>query len=381
VIGLKVVATITPDRFWLNSQVLRLTDDEYEGVLRVVREVSLTTNRDDFGRTALREIGSLVNSDVSALNEVDPAADRLVYVSDPEDYAIAPDAPMVFARLAPSHPLIRHYTDTGDGSAIKISDFWSVDTWHDSALYREFYRPLGVEHQMSIALPAPRPIIVAIVVNRVDLEADFNERERTILNTVRPHLAQAWRRARDYERLLSLVTTAGSALTSSGNGVVVLEDQPYDLTAGALASLGRFFGRPGPRDALPAAVRDWLDEQRAAAPISLARPLRRIVDGRQLIVRYLPANAGSSAALLLDEAPVRPTADGLRSLGLTEREAEVLSLLSLGAANAEIATRLSVSLWTVKRHLANIYAKLGVSSRIAAAALVLEITGHHGHLE
>jgi DNA-binding CsgD family transcriptional regulator len=59
----------------------------------------------------------------------------------------------------------------------------------------------------------------------------------------------------------------------------------------------------------------------------------------------------------------------------------VLSLLSLGAANAEIAARLSLSRWTVKRHLANIYAKLGVNSRIAAAALVLEITGHHGGLE
>lgn len=361
--------------------MLRLSDDDYQGVLRAVHEVSHTTNRDDFGRVALRAVGELVDSDVSALNEVDPAADRLVYVSDPEDYAIAPDAPMVFARLAPSHPLVRHYTDTGDGSAIKISDFWSVDVWHDSAIYREFYHPLGVEHQMSIALPAPKPIIVAIVVNRVDVDADFDERERTMLNTVRPHLAQAWRRARDYERLLSLVTTAGSVLTSNGNGVVVLEDQPYDLTPDALAALGRFFGRPGPREVLPDPVRDWLDEQRAAEPISLARPLRRIVDGRQLIVRYLPASAGSSAALLLDEAPVRAGTDGLRRLGLTDREAEVLSLLSLGVANAEIASRLSLSPWTVKRHLANIYAKLGVSSRIAAAAVVLEITAHHSGLE
>jgi DNA-binding NarL/FixJ family response regulator len=365
----------------LNSQVPRLSDDDYQGVLRVVREVSLTTNRDEFGRTALREVGGLVDSDVSSLNEVDPAADRLVYVADPEDYSIGTDAPEVFARLAPTHPLIRHYTDTGYGGAIKISDFWSVETWHDSALYREFYHPLAVEHQMSIALPAPRPIIVAIVVNRIDIDHDFDERERTMLNTVRPHLAQAWRRARDYERLLSLVTTAGSALMSNGNGVVVLDDQPYDLTPGALAALSRFFGQPGARDVLPDPVRAWLDEQRRAESIALARPLRRIVDGRQLIVRYLPPTAGSSAALLLDEAPVKGGKHGLRSLGLTEREAEVLSLLSLGVANAEIATRLSLSLWTVKRHLANIYAKLGVSSRIAAAALVLEITGHHSGLD
>lgn len=361
--------------------MLRLSDDDYRDVLRVVREVSLTTNRDEFGRIALRELGELVHSDVTALNEVDPAADRLVYVADPADYEIGPDAPEVFARLAPTHPLIRHYLDTGDGSAVKISDFWSVDTWHDSALYREFYRPLSVEHQMSIALPAPRPIIVAIVVNRADLDDDFDERERTMLNTVRPHLAQAWRRARDYERLQSMVATAGSVLTSNGNGVVVLEDQPYDLTPGALAALGRFFGPPRSRAALPELVQDWLDAQQAAPPINLTNPLRQVADGRQLIVRYLPASPGSSAALLLDESPARANADGLRNLGLTEREAEVLALLSQGVSNGEIASRLSLSPWTVKRHLANIYAKLGVGSRLAAAAVVLEITGHHSGLD
>lgn len=53
---------------------------------------------------------------------------------------------------------------------------------------------------------------------------------------------------------------------------------------------------------------------------------------------------------------------------LTSREREVLDLVASGATNAAVAEALVVSPGTVKKHLDNIYAKLGVSSRTAAAA-------------
>jgi len=52
---------------------------------------------------------------------------------------------------------------------------------------------------------------------------------------------------------------------------------------------------------------------------------------------------------------------------LTPREREVLDLVAAGAANAEVAEAMFLSPGTVKKHLDNIYAKLGVSSRVAAA--------------
>ena len=51
---------------------------------------------------------------------------------------------------------------------------------------------------------------------------------------------------------------------------------------------------------------------------------------------------------------------------LTEREAEVLEHLVTGATNNEISTALCVTTATVARHVANIYAKLGVRNRVAA---------------
>jgi DNA-binding NarL/FixJ family response regulator len=54
--------------------------------------------------------------------------------------------------------------------------------------------------------------------------------------------------------------------------------------------------------------------------------------------------------------------------GLTERQLEVLRLLTAGLTNSEIATQLVLSVRTVDRHVAEILAKLGVTSRRAAAA-------------
>jgi DNA-binding NarL/FixJ family response regulator len=72
--------------------------------------------------------------------------------------------------------------------------------------------------------------------------------------------------------------------------------------------------------------------------------------------------APQAAARLMREvrAPESPEA-------LTERETAVLRLLAVGKANKEIARELSVGEQTVKSHVSNILAKLGVQSRTQAA--------------
>jgi DNA-binding CsgD family transcriptional regulator len=58
--------------------------------------------------------------------------------------------------------------------------------------------------------------------------------------------------------------------------------------------------------------------------------------------------------------------------GLTERELEVLRHVAAGKSNREIAGTLVISEHTVARHLQNVFAKLGVSSRTAASAFAYE---------
>ncbi len=72
------------------------------------------------------------------------------------------------------------------------------------------------------------------------------------------------------------------------------------------------------------------------------------------------------ASRLLDQArqPVKET--------VSQRELEVLQLVSAGATNREVAERLFISEATVKTHLLHIYAKLGVNDRAAAVGAAFE---------
>lgn len=68
--------------------------------------------------------------------------------------------------------------------------------------------------------------------------------------------------------------------------------------------------------------------------------------------------------------------DAGAALGLSAREAEVLSLIAGGRTNGQIASYLFLAEKTVKNHVNRIYGKLGVDSRPAAIALWLSSTGH-----
>jgi predicted ATPase/DNA-binding CsgD family transcriptional regulator len=102
----------------------------------------------------------------------------------------------------------------------------------------------------------------------------------------------------------------------------------------------------GPR--LPAVQRLWLQGQALtpadAMRLALADPALDMGDPRRA-------------------APGRPTASAL-----TSREREVVALLTAGRSNREIAAELVISQATVARHVANILAKLGFSSRVQVAA-------------
>jgi len=74
-------------------------------------------------------------------------------------------------------------------------------------------------------------------------------------------------------------------------------------------------------------------------------------------------------------AKPEPQPEMLQSLGLTPREAEVLFWVCQGKSNPEICSILEMKLFTVKKHLENVYVKLGVENRTAASAIALEKLG------
>src|SRR5262249_51968674 len=111
---------------------------------------------------------------------------------------------------------------------------------------------------------------------------------------------------------------------------------------------------------------------------------RQVVDRLLAPARRALGEAGAAAAweagaaLSLREAVPRardpPTSSppsAANVAGLSAREVEVLRLVAAGKSDPEIARELMLSEHTVARHLANIFNKLGLSSRTAATAYAL----------
>lgn len=81
---------------------------------------------------------------------------------------------------------------TGDvRSVTKPLDFYSVRQWHSTAMYCEFFRPFGVEHDIMLCLPAGQMRTIRLLLCRGP-GPDFSERDRGLLMLLRPHLQQAY---------------------------------------------------------------------------------------------------------------------------------------------------------------------------------------------
>lgn len=153
------------------------------------------------------------------------------------------------------------------------------------------------------------------------------------------------------------------------------------IAAAGAASAQLALARGDPAAALPAARAGLTGWARLGAPYEAARC--RVLLGRAL---RLAGDEASAMGYLrearrtfadLGTAPAEREAAELLGQkdvpgGLSPRELEVLRLVAAGKSNPEVAAELLVSEKTVARHLSNIFAKLDVGSRTAAAAFAYE---------
>lgn len=131
-------------------------------------------------------------------------------------------------------------------------------------------------------------------------------------------------------------------------------------------------------EALRAALHGWRElgwpYETARTQVLVGRALRGVGD-EESAAAELGAAARAFAALGATPATQevdRLLAPGPLPRGLTAREAEVLRLVATGRSNPEIAAALFLSEKTVARHLSNIFTKLDVASRTAAAAYAFD---------
>jgi DNA-binding CsgD family transcriptional regulator len=193
--------------------------------VRLVDELTEVTDPDDFARVALPALAELIGCDVLTYNEVgvEPHA---VYYEDWPAHALDERTRASFGAFAHQHPAISHYRRTRDDRPVLISDFTTRAQFHRLDLYNEFFRPIPVEHQLSVTLAVHGPTVVGIAFNRATHE--FDETERAVLAVLRRPLLNALRRAR--------VRTAGAAAARERPALTAAERIVLDLVSEGLTN-------------------------------------------------------------------------------------------------------------------------------------------------
>ena len=205
-----------------------------------------------------------------------------------------------------------------------------------------------------------KPIFPEEVLARIAVHLELRDRNREL--------------AEQNERLDAAIqqrVSAERALRESLDRAVIVVDANADvqfIAAAALKLLQRYFADwSGP--GLPAEVAQWLMTP-AGGVLTISRGARQLE-----LTRAADVRDGRSRLVYLDEKAPPPSPEMLLPLGLTPREAEILFWVAQGKTSPEIAIIVGNAPATVKKHVENITAKLGVETRLAAALKAMELLG------
>lgn len=181
-------------------------------------------------------------------------------------------------------------------------------------------------------------------------------------------------RVRTHVAAARTAQSARAALDSSGRHLLTVERTGRIVwaTPEAARLTAKVAAAPeGGLNTIPDDIVTWL----ATADIGAAldRPFAGSPPGAAgLRIVYVGTDGRNQRLLRLSEADLSESQRLQRRFALTSREVEVLLWIARGKANRDIAEILGLSPRTVNKHLEQVFAKLGVENRTAAAAVALE---------
>jgi DNA-binding CsgD family transcriptional regulator len=332
--------------------VATLSTRDAERLLGFVADAGATGSERPFTPEFLDHLGDLVEADWITFCELDRVRFRVLgnvqRTGDDSDDEDGDSDDVFWEIVMAEHPVCMEH-QRGRFVALKVSDFLTRAQLRRSRLYDDWFRPASVECELTIPIPSPLWHTKTFLFDRAGMR-DFTERDRLMLDLLQPHLARIWQEARTRRLLESMLEELAQGTENESCGVVFLH--PFgdvEFASPPARRLVRDFFDVELGSLLPPQLQAWF----AGGPSSLV--LRQ--GPRKLTVER------SGHRLLLTET--RPKVE------LTKREQEVLSWVARGKTNAEIARLLWLSPGTVRKHLENVYAKLGVSTRTAAVARFL----------
>src|SRR5438874_11146561 len=144
-----------------------------------------------FARLGVERLPSLVASEFTTLSVCDLASGRREVYGLP-GASLSADERAAFDRHFKQHPLVRFHGYEDGRVTQRISDCLPLARFRESALYNDYYRRIRIDHAMALPIFVRDGLLVSFVLNRS--RRDFSDRERALLDVLRPHLARLYRR-------------------------------------------------------------------------------------------------------------------------------------------------------------------------------------------
>lgn len=140
-----------------------------------------------FGERVADGLARLVPGEIVGYNERELVSHRVLTARETPFVDPPPEVAEAVSTFCGEYPLsmLKRRSET---RALKISDFTSSRELHRLDYYNHALRPLGIEHQMRFWLSAPPGVARYFYVSRRRADGDFTERDRNLLELLRPFL-------------------------------------------------------------------------------------------------------------------------------------------------------------------------------------------------
>jgi DNA-binding CsgD family transcriptional regulator len=358
----------------------RLSQRDIYRVLEALKHLHKVRDRDSFATHAAETFFAAFDCDNTIGFEINPQSGVLLSHVTHNAVNWTADKILRWSQLMDTNPLaVYHRSHPQDGSAHMTSDFLSLRQWRETAYYKEGSDYLGNERELSIVVSRRTDWAIALGTVRGKGRKDYSERDRLVANLLRPHLAHAFQTACMVTTIQRDLAAMQSIVEKLAHAIVLVEStgQISWATPRGRDLLCKYSPQPEwQQDRLPDVVHAWLRTQKARtsdvttvpAPPS---PLLISHNGGDLLI-HLVAESDHDC-LVLEETGAGLRTDTLVTAGLTTRECEVLTWVTQGKSNADIAIILGTSPRTIQKHLERIFQKLGVENRTAAAAAARDL--------
>ncbi|MDB6152383.1 MAG: hypothetical protein JWL90_836 [Chthoniobacteraceae bacterium] len=354
----------------------QLSSADFQAHQAILLELYAHTPLSEFPSRVARLLPKMIRVQFNGTTDMNYGAGTFQATREPAlDPNVQSDLNARFLAHASEHPLSASQHDVLRGVSLITSHRLGRRRFARSGLYNEFYRSISVRDELGMSVPVSDSRALCFFMWR---EADwFHPRDLACLELLRPHILQAYHNAECLARTLGdagLMEDLGEALA---RGLVSLDAQGRVRD---WSQRGRQFARdyfpewPATSHGLPDPLERWVRLHSAALiPPGKARQAFKVESTLGcLTIRLINRVHCDGYLLVFDEQKRAPGPESLQVLGLTARESVVVWWLAQGKTNPEIATILGANVLTIKKHVLNIFGKLGVETRTAAALRVAE---------